>query len=71
MFFTIDAMQHVHMQAAHCKHIVNRDVQPTNLMYAQSTIWLIGEVQRCFTVRCMRAQYTMLQLGSCNSWHKS
>lgn len=36
-----DAMQHVHMQAAHCKHVINRDVWPTNLMYTQSTIYLV------------------------------
>lgn len=36
-----DAMQHVHMQAAHLRNVVNRDVRPTNLMYTQSTIYLV------------------------------
>lgn len=29
------------MQAAHGKHIINRDVQPSTLMYNQSTIYLV------------------------------
>lgn len=34
-------MQRVLMQAAHCKPVVNRDVRPSNLMYIQSTIYLV------------------------------
>ena len=29
------------VQAAHCKQIFNRDVQPSNLMYSQSTVYLV------------------------------
>ena len=35
------SMQCVHMQAAHCKPIINRDIRPSNLMHAQSTIYLV------------------------------
>jgi len=34
-------MQCLHMQAAHCKPIVNRDIRPSNLMHSQSTIFLV------------------------------
>ena len=34
-------MQCVHMQAAHCKSILNRDIQPRNMMHTRSTIFLV------------------------------
>lgn len=34
-------MQCVHMQAAHCKSIINRDIRPSNLMHTQSIMFLV------------------------------
>ena len=41
----------MHVQAAHRKQIFNRDVQPSNLMYSQSTVYLVdwgcATLQQC------------------------
>lgn len=50
----------MHVQAAHCKQVFNRDVQPSNLMYTQSTVYLVdwgcATLQQCAafegTVHC-------------------
>ena len=34
-------LHRAHMQAAHCKLVINRDVRPDNLMHTQSQIFLV------------------------------
>lgn len=48
-----DDAQHVHVQAAHSKHVVNRDVRPSNLMHIQSAMYLVDWVSATLHQRAL------------------
>ena len=66
-----DAMQHVHMQAAHLRNVVNRDVRQPNLMYTQSTIYLVDWGSATLLHSALyEGTVHYASERACNGWHK-